>query len=145
MNRRHVLLVACLMLSVLGTAGCGESYDGPKLHPMSGKITVNGQPPGDQYRVYLVASSPGTPEPQLLVQPDGSYQALTGNKGWEGAAEGKYKVVVQSQRSEAAYQGGAAAGQSSLPQELAAYGSAETSPQEIEVTAGSNSIDITIP
>ena len=134
------------MLAVIGAAGCGDAYEGPKLYPLSGKITVNGQPPGNQFRVYLVASSPGTPEPQLLVQEDGSYQALTGNKGWEGAAAGKYKVVLEAQRSgEAAYGGGAAAPQATLPQELAAYGSAETSPQEIEVTAGSNSIDISIP
>ena len=137
--------VVCTLL--MFAVGCGSSFDGPKLYPLSGKISVNGQAPGEQFRVYLIASTPGTPEPQLLVKEDGTYEALTGTEGWTGAAAGKYKVVVEALRSgEGGYQGGGAAGgQPTLPPELAAYAAAETSPTEIEVTTGSNTVDITIP
>ena len=145
-NHRRIAFGAVCSLLVFAI-GCGSSYDGPKLYPLTGKITVNGQPPGEQFRVLLVASTTGTPEPQLLVQEDGSYIAMTGAEGFEGAVAGKFKVIVVPQLSgEAAYAGGAAGGgQPTLPEELAAYATAETSPTEIEVTTGTNAVDITIP
>ncbi|MCO6457545.1 MAG: hypothetical protein J5I93_19770 [Pirellulaceae bacterium] len=151
MKSRTLVLSSFCLLALTWMGGCGSGYDGPRLHPLTGRISINGQPPGDSFKVALASDDPARPSPDLLVNADGTYQALTGfaGKGLPGAAAGKYKVVLQALRGGAgAYQPGGQGptpGVPQLPQDLAAFGSAETSTKEIEVVAGKNEIDITIP
>jgi hypothetical protein len=144
-------LATLSVLTLIAATGCG-SGDGLKLHPLSGKITVNGAPPTN-YIVYLVSTDPDGTGANLVVEDDGSYVARSGREGREGAVAGNYKVVLQATLPDPGEGGvygggatpGAVPGTASLPQELAAYGNKETSPKEITVEAGPNTIDIAIP
>lgn len=153
--RKIAVWGACL-LPLLMFAGCGSGYTGPKLYGLSGKITINGQAPGGNYKVMLVGADPNVPGPSLIINDDGSYQATTahGGKGLPGAAAGKYKVVLEAMGGgESAYgpgatggpRPGAVPGTAQLPQDLAAFANAETSTKEIEVKTSKNEIDIVIP
>jgi len=80
---------------LLSAAGCGSS--GPSTVPVSGKITVDGQPLAKGSLRFVPdsakADSPNS-EPAGTIE-GGSYSVFTGGK--PGAPVGKYKVAVVSQ------------------------------------------------
>lgn len=126
--------------------GCGGA-GGPATYPVTGKITIKGQPAKD----ILLTFSPVDPqgEPAIgLVSADGSYTLKTGINAKPGARAGKYKVVIAADTSKAdmskAYTG--ASGPPKPPESPAPkeYESAKTSPKEVEVLAQSNTINIDI-
>ncbi len=140
--------VGCLtlILVVSGLLGCGG--DGPKTNSVSGKVTIGGKPaPKDT----LVTFSPTDDNPESAsgrVDDSGNYTLYTGASGTAGAVAGKYKVVLSEPQDESYMEGGgqgdptaAAAKDGLVPTE---YTSAATSPKEVEVTSGSNTIDIEI-
>jgi hypothetical protein len=135
-------------------AGCGgDPQIGGKVYPVKGKLTVGGQPVANvTVNLYPVdkagAIASGT------TKTDGTFQLYNADAR-EGAMAGKYKVVlVQGQdraAAEAAYKsasGGGAAGAngqrgptvaSNLPE---AYLKQDTTPKEVDITAGSNDLKL---
>jgi hypothetical protein len=126
--------------------GCGGG-GGPTTYPVTGKITIKGQPAKD----ILITFSPVDPkgEPAIgLVSADGTYTLKSGIHAKPGALPGKYKVVIAADTSKLdmskAYTG--ASGPPKPPESPAPkeYESAKTSPKEVEVQAQNNTIDISI-
>lgn len=86
-KRRFATAVA--MAAVL--VGCGDS--GPKLVPVSGKVTVNGKPlEGAAVSFQPDPSAKEVFPAEDVSGPDGTYRAKT--KGREGVVPGKYHIVV---------------------------------------------------
>jgi hypothetical protein len=134
---------------VIGVLGCGGDSGPPKVdvHPVTGKVTVDGKALTGCTIVF------STENPEVGAESgysgelgaDGSY-TLTGNDGAAGAAPGKYKVTftLPLEAAKAAMtagdgEPGSEVAASPFPKE---YASAETSPKEVEVTAGDNVIDL---
>lgn len=126
--------------------GCGGK--GLNTYPVTGKLTVKGQPAKD-LRITFEPVAAGVEPAAGVLDPDGTYKVFSGIKGTPGAMVGKYKVVITPDMSKvdmsAAYTG--AKGPPKLPESPVPteYSSAKTSPKEIEVKAENNVIDIDIP
>lgn len=138
----HSAWVGVLFVFVIGCGG-----DGPATYPVTGKITIKGQPAKD----IRLTFSPVDPKGEAatgVVAADGTYTLSTGIQGKPGAMPGKYKVVIVADLSKvdmsAAYSG--AKGPPKPPESPAPkeYENAQTSPKEVEVQAQSNTIDIDI-
>lgn len=148
---RSVSSLVCAALGTLTLVGCGPS--GPETCPVSGKVTVDGQ----AVKNCTITFQPVDSANQVAsgqIGDDGTYTLFTGVTGTPGAMTGTYKVVLTPQMAavregeDPAYMssGGdptkAPAGQSDVvPQE---YTNATTTPKEVEVTSGSNTINIEI-
>src|SRR5262245_26228369 len=83
-----VVAVGCLAL-----AGCGA--DGPPLHPVTGKVLVDGKP-AEHATVTFHPAGGGAdaPKPRATVKADGSF-ALTTHTTGDGAPAGEYAVTVE--------------------------------------------------
>jgi hypothetical protein len=143
-SRFAVYGLSIAILSILA-AGCGSS--GPTTHPVVGKVTIGGQPATD-LRVDFYPVEPANQMASGTVGPDGSYTLFTGGIGKQGAMAGKYKVVLASTAAttDTSYMDSGSSGppapkEDAVPKE---YTDAATTPKEVEVTAGSNTIDIQI-
>lgn len=135
-------------LALVVIAGCGPA--GPAVQPVSGTLTIGGAPAKNVQIVFHPVDAGG-----LLasgqVDPSGVYTLRSGNTGAKGALVGKYKVVLSSFEDEsmeaatARYTSGA--GKPSAPAKPAfpkEYLAAATSPKEVEVKPGPNTIDIAV-
>lgn len=146
LSRRLSLVFSLGMISML--IGCGEG--GPAMNAVTGTVTIGGQPAADVL-VTLQPTDSSMEAASGRTGADGSYTLTTGVQGKPGAMTGSYKVVLQPQSSssmdEAAYAGGGdqsappAGPESNIPDE---YRSAETTPKQVDVTSGANTIDIAI-
>lgn len=138
--------------------GCGPS--GFTFHPVSGKLTIDGKVPANvQISLYPVGGK-GPIASGTVDAASGQFQ-LTSNGGvnkpvGKGAVAGKYKVVLNASSAGAGgmspedamkqYQGigqgkAPAAPKATFPKE---FGSASTSPKEVEIKAGPNSLDLAL-
>ena len=85
-----------VVLALLSLASCGESRNFPKVHPVKGKILVNGQPAPD-CQIYLHRTSEDTlsvpATPQAVTDQTGAFQ-ITSYHMNDGAPEGEYRVTV---------------------------------------------------
>ena len=157
--QRRRVIARCLALgAVVAFAGCGPA--GFTFHPVSGKLTIDGKVPSNvQVSLYPV-SGKGPIASGTVDASSGQFQ-LTSSGGvnkpsGKGAVAGKYKVVLNSSSGAAGgmspedamkqYQGigqgkSPAAPKASFPKE---FGSASTSPKEVEVKAGPNTIDLAL-
>jgi hypothetical protein len=136
--------------------GCGPG--GPATHEVTGKVTIGGEPAKD----LSITFSPVSPDGQVAsgsVGADGTYTLYTGAQGTPGAVAGKYKVVLTEAQAGGS---GAATSEEEMPDYMQSgedptkaepeesggvpseYTSAETTPKEVEVKAGPNTIDIEI-
>ncbi|MBC8870242.1 MAG: hypothetical protein H8E44_12535 [Planctomycetes bacterium] len=151
MARSLLLLSVCAAVAIVG---CGTS--GPKTHPVTGKVTIDDQPAKNcTITFHPVDSANQVASGQ--VEDDGSYTLYTGTSGTPGAMAGKYKVVVVANEADMG------TGEDAEPDYMSAgtdpttdpttqdsglvpneYTNATTTPKEVEVTAGSNTIDIPI-
>lgn len=48
---QHAVRIAAIALTVIWATGCGNDH--PKTIPISGRITINGQPPGEGGRLHF--------------------------------------------------------------------------------------------
>lgn len=88
------IVLASLCLSFcLGLCGCGkkEVAGRPKLFPVSGVVTFEGQPAAGA--VVMFAPQDHQFAATAKTQADGTFRLRTFEEG-DGAAEGNYKVVV---------------------------------------------------
>jgi hypothetical protein len=125
---------AVLAVGLLFAAGCGSSL---KLIPVSGKVTLDGQPlsGGQVTFAPLETSSTGEPDskqppaPVGTIDSSGNYKVYTNGK--EGAPAGKYKAVVTPSMVPM----GDSKGPPSVPFDKK-YSSPKDSPLAIEVVEG---------
>lgn len=153
---RHSCLIA-LALAAGTLFGCGPA--GPTFHPVTGKLSIGGKVPANvQISLYPVDGK--GPIASGTVDSGSGQFTLTSSGGvgkapGKGAVAGKYKVVLNSASGGAGspeemmkkYSGGGAGGKAptapaaSFPKE---FGSASTSPKEVEIKSGPNSLDLAL-
>ena len=140
--------VACVVLVAAALVGCGPS--GPDTVEVTGKVTIDGQPPTDcRIEFHPVDSANQVASGQIAE--DGSYTLSTGVTGTPGAMVGTYKVVlIQNTGADMSYMetgddptlaAPSTGGDGAVPEE---YTNAATTPKEVEVTPGANTINIEI-
>ncbi len=90
MNRigRPVGLGTVLLVGLLATACSSET----KLYPVSGKVTVKGQPAVGALVIFFPEGSSGTNPSTGVCGEDGTFTLTTGTG--EGAPAGKYIVTI---------------------------------------------------
>ena len=149
----HALLLGAVALVV---AGCGAG--GPSFHPVGGKLTVDGKVPANVQISFYPVDGKGPIASGNVDAGTGRYDLTSsggvGKPAGKGAVAGKYKVVLNAsgggggaaspEAMMAQYSGNnqgkaPAAPKASFKKE---YGSASTSPKEVEVKSGTNSIDL---
>jgi hypothetical protein len=143
LSTRSIFQILALGLLVAIVVGCGPS--GPKTHSVTGKVTIDGEPAAN-VRITFQPVDEANQAASGTVESDGSYTLYTGVSGTPGAMAGKYKVVLTPDMgADTSYMdsGGTAPPDTSgeVPEE---YRDPTTTPKEVEVTAGQNSIDIEI-
>jgi predicted small lipoprotein YifL len=85
-----------LALSVLLAAGCGPR--GPVVVPVSGKVTINGQPLASGIEGFIqVVPENGRPAMGAIDPQTGAFQ-LTTTKPGDGCVTGTHKVVIIMQQ-----------------------------------------------
>ncbi len=140
-------LVVVLSASIFSITGCGG---GGGFSDVTGTVTIKGQPAPEGTGVTfspVAGSAPDLMTATGRLDAQGKFQLFSGNEGTIGAKPGKYKVFLSPKPNDGAYmQGGGSAPPKvdlgPIPKEFA---SPDTSPKEVEVTAGQpNVIDITI-
>jgi hypothetical protein len=141
-GRVTVGIVGLVGLVVLAS-GCGPA--GPATHAVTGTVTIDGQPAND-VRVDFYPVDPANEMASGTVEAGGKYTLHSGRMGQPGAMAGRYKVVLTPTTTDTSYMDGPAGGPpqedaGTVPQE---YRSVDTTPKEVEVQAGSNTIDIQI-
>jgi len=90
----RLLTIACCL--ALCSAGCGDS-SGPKLVPVAGKVTVDGQPVKAGTLSFRPDKSKGNMsphEPGGEIDSAGNFKLFTNRK--EGAPVGWYRVAVMA-------------------------------------------------
>lgn len=149
----HGLLLGAVALVV---AGCGAG--GPSFNPVGGKLTVDGKVPANVQVSFYPVDGKGPIASGNVDAGTGRYDLTSsggvGKPAGKGAVAGKYKVVLnvaaggggpqEAEAMMAQYSGSSqgkapAAPKASFKKE---YGSASTSPKEVEVKSGANSIDL---
>lgn len=136
------------VLAIALLAGCGPS--GPAVQPVSGTLTIDGSPAKNVQVVFHPVDAGGLMA-SGQVDASGVYSLRSGNTGAKGALVGKYKVVLSPFEEEsmdaaaARYTSGTgkptAPAKPAFPKE---YLAPSTTPKEVEVKPGPNTIDIAI-
>ncbi len=137
-----------LVASLSIFAGCGPG--GPAIYPVSGSVMVGGQPVSS-VQVSLMPIAGKQQVAAGVTDAAGQFRLTWGSTARAGAEVGRYKVVLNQLSTETEadvmerYSGkGGKAPKDPKPPFPKEYSSAETSPQEVEVTAGANTLDIAI-
>ena len=77
----------------LGLVGCGPSDDGPKLVPVSGTVTLNGQPLSSAHVTFLPTGETRGTGADGRTDAGGVFHLKARHRG-PGAVAGTYKVVI---------------------------------------------------
>ena len=85
---RRVLCGAALVAALVGLAGCGDG--GPKIVPVSGVVTIDGQP---LTYGHIQVSPTGWRPASSRIGADGKFM-LTTNVSGDGVAVGTHQVVI---------------------------------------------------
>lgn len=138
-----------LAIVLLCVAGCGGGLDLPPAYPVTGKVTLQGSPMSG-YVISFVSAMGGDVAASATLGSDGSYSLVTSD-GRPGCTLGKHKIVLKPKNEIDAAQAAMKNMKplsKGLPKEASklpdTYGSARTSPKEVEVKAESNMFDIAI-
>lgn len=91
------MAIGYCFLFVLPTIGCGPPEGQMVVYPVTGTVTVAGQPAAGA-RITLIGvgdkfSDPKSPIPKATVAEDGSFE-LTSYTNGDGAPDGEYQVVI---------------------------------------------------
>jgi len=135
-------------LLVVACDGC--SSGGPDTVPVSGTLTIDGQP-ADGIVISLIPVDANLPSATGRVE-NGRFTVYSGVEGKPGAVPGKYKVVLYVTHGEdmaIPKPGEGTDSKTSKPEPPKLpfpekYQSASTSDKEVEVTTGSNTLNIEI-
>ncbi|MDX1948295.1 MAG: hypothetical protein SFU86_23085 [Pirellulaceae bacterium] len=132
------LLSVLAVLVALPFAGCRRDEAQLPVHPVTGKITFDGQAPAGAQIVLHPQGGPATEvkvAPLGTVRTDGTFKISTYGDG-DGAPAGEYAATVQWFKVETG-EGGSGRGPNVLPGK---YASAEATPIKISVKAGINEV-----
>jgi hypothetical protein len=91
---RHRRPFRILLGLVLTVGGCGGGSDGPAIHPVSGKVLVDGKPAAKVLITFH--ASPGSTNqarPFAETDADGSFRPSTQLTG-DGAPAGEYTLTI---------------------------------------------------
>lgn len=140
---RHWGLLLGLVCFV--AAGCEPGID---AQPVTGKVTLKGEAAPENTRVNFFPTVEDGQAASGIVDAQGNYTLTTGSSGEPGAIIGKYKVYVTADASDESYMD--AGNSSGVPGVVTGPFPSEwtqpaTTPKEVEVTAGENTINIEIP
>jgi hypothetical protein len=147
----HALLLGAVPLVV---AGCGAG--GPSFNPVGGKLTVDGKVPTNVQVSFYPVDGKGPIASGNVDAGTGRYDLTSsggvGKPAGKGAVAGKYKVVLNttgggaaSPEAVMAQYGGNTQGKAPAVPKASfkkEFGSASTSPKEVEVKSGANAIDL---
>ena len=151
------LFLAGVALVVMVVAGCGVG--GPAFHPVSGKLTIDGQIPANVQVSFYPVDGKGPIASGNVDAGTGRYELTSsggvGKPAGKGALTGKYKVVLNvggstagsNEAMMAQYSGGNNQGKApAIPKASfkKEFGSASTSPKEVDVKSGANAIDLAL-
>lgn len=120
------LSAAATLMFTMSALGCGDST--PKVVPVRGKVTLNGQPLSTGRVMTLPTMGRGAGGE---INADGTFELTTPDFG-KGAAPGVHKVAVQAYDNAGVANLETAAGKSLVPER---YGNPATSGLMINVTA----------
>lgn len=161
MNLSSTRLLKPIHALVLGgvalvAAGCGAG--GPSFQPVSGKLTIDGKVPENVQVSFYPVDGKGPIASGTVDAGTGRYELTSsggvGKPAGKGAVAGKYKVVLNAgsgsgvastEAMMAQYGGGNNQGKAPAVPKASfkkEYGSASTSPKEVEVKSGANAIDL---
>jgi hypothetical protein len=139
--------LACVLLT--SVAGCGPS--GPPLQPVSGTLTIDGKP-ATNVQISFMPTDPSRPVASGNCDAAGRYELTSGAADRKGAVAGAYKVVLSqleslSAEEEAARYASGSGGPPRPPKPPfpSEYRDASTTPKQVDVAVGPNTIDIAIP
>jgi|SRR5579883_98770 len=84
------------VIAVALAAGCGGGDGKRPVHPVTGKIRVDGQPAQDAYLVFYPTdpNDPMAPKPTAVADEQGNLIVTTYKTG-DGAPAGEYKVGIE--------------------------------------------------
>ena len=128
------LLIRCVSVAVLGTTLMGCNWRGPKIVPVSGKLTRNGKPVPHLEVNFLPAQG----RPSVGVSDSTGQFKLGYTDKHEGATVGTHTVFVTydpPQETESALP-------SNLNDILAKYGSKEVSPLKVDIAKAVSDLEI---
>ncbi|MDG3006703.1 hypothetical protein [Paludisphaera mucosa] len=126
------------LLATAVFAGCGEPQDGPPIHPVSGRVLVDGAPAVGAEVVFHSTQTLGTvtPPPTAIVEPDGAFRPSTRTAG-DGAPAGEYRLTVVWRGGPGLLADDAGGGEDRL---RGRYARAETSGLQATIRPGENVI-----
>jgi hypothetical protein len=133
-NRKLNVRIAVAVLVAIGLTGC-TGNDRPKTIPITGRVTIDGQPPGERGRLHF---APVTAADGYSKRPAGGAFGVDGVyrvKSWkpdDGLVPGHYKVSFKP-------------GNPNTTKILRKYQDAGTSGLEVNVTADQDQIQFDIP
>jgi len=154
-SRRTLAVTASLVaVGLVLASGCGPA--GPAFQPVGGKLTIGGKAPSGVQVSFYPVDGKGPIASGSVDAATGRYDLTSsggvGKPAGKGAVAGKYKVVLNSsggaggagtqEAMMAQYGGGGkapAVPKAAFPKE---YGAASSSPKEVEVKSGQNTIDL---
>ncbi len=87
-------IVGCLALVIF--AGCGD--DGPPLHPVTGKVTLEGKPLANAGVMFFPRGSTLGNTCIGITDADGKYSLKPENRGGTGAPEGDFDVTISKMK-----------------------------------------------
>jgi len=153
----RVAFMAMVVMVVMVFTGC--SAGGPAFNPVSGKLTIDGQIPANVQVSFYPVDGKGPIASGNVDAGTGRYELTSsggvGKAAGKGAVAGKYKVVLNvggsaagsNEAMMAQYSGGNNQGKApAVPKASFSkeFGSASTSPKEVEVKSGANAIDLAL-
>ena len=117
MMQRATLALMLAGLFCLSAVGCGNSYD---LVPVSGKITVDGEPLANASVIFQpTEAEPGSPSSVAVTDAQGQYTLKTATANpQDGAVPGPHRVTL-SAVTKAPQSGEAPAEEATLPKKAA--------------------------
>lgn len=92
------MVPALLLTSLFGLIGCGEDPSRMPRVPVSGRVTIDGQPAAEATVVFLKVgglADPNADAPRGVTDAEGRYQLSTYDEN-DGAPQGDYQVGVST-------------------------------------------------
>ena len=123
-------------------AGCGGD-DGPKVYPVTGKVTIDGQPAADLFVHFTGGGTDGSG----VSGTDGTFTVTSGSEGKPGLAPGTYQVYLQSKGGgpspggEGGYDPTAGGSTDPFPKK---WGAAGTTPLSVEVKTEATEVNVEV-
>lgn len=129
---RHVFVLVAIACGIF-LEGCQGGATPVRVHPVSGTLSVNGQPVSN----IIVHFVPGNGRPSTGVTDAGGKFDLQYEKGIRGVVPGEHKVWIEYKPGSPAEEMAMREGKLSLPTDVAAalkkYGALETSSYTVTV------------